>query len=158
MELSAQRIGKKIKEFRKEKNLTQLKFGEKIGKSESTIRKYESGSVQPSLQILKDISDKFNVDVKFFLTINDDELTDYERQQLNSFEMSQVNMIDTHFSDLKDLLDILIQTNLFEKEFEFNCNTINSNEIKSFKNDLYSCIEYNCFKFKKKAQDNKDKK
>ena len=45
-EINYEKIGLLIKEYRKKLKLTQKEFGEKIGKTESTIRKYEKGLVQ----------------------------------------------------------------------------------------------------------------
>ena len=42
-------IGLNIKKYRKEKGLTQEDLANKIGKSKSTIEKYENGSVLPSI-------------------------------------------------------------------------------------------------------------
>jgi repressor LexA len=44
--------GQKIKEARIKKKLTQKKLGEKIGKRNDVIYKYESGERIPKLQVL----------------------------------------------------------------------------------------------------------
>lgn len=48
-------IGKRIKRFRKGK-MTQKELGDKIGKAESSIRKYEKGSVTVPLGVLQNIA------------------------------------------------------------------------------------------------------
>ena len=59
-------IGTKIKELRKTNNMTQKQLAECLSKSERMIQKYESGDVQPSIKVLKEISDKFQTDIKYF--------------------------------------------------------------------------------------------
>lgn len=41
------KINDKIKEYRKENSVTQKEFGLMIGRSEATVRKYESGELVP---------------------------------------------------------------------------------------------------------------
>lgn len=49
-------IGDNIKKYRKLAHLTQVQLAEKIGKSESTIRKYEANNVKPDFSVLDDIA------------------------------------------------------------------------------------------------------
>lgn len=60
-EINYQKIGILIKEYRKKFKLTQKEFGEKIGKTESTIRKYEKGLVQIPNDVLEKIAKFFNI-------------------------------------------------------------------------------------------------
>lgn len=76
-------IGTKIKELRKTNNMTQKQLAECLSKSERMIQKYESGDVQPSIKVLKEISDKFQTDIKYFLTIEEDEVKELGMHQLN---------------------------------------------------------------------------
>ena len=76
-------IGTKIKELRKTNNMTQKQLAECLSKSERMIQKYESGDVQPSIKILKEISNKFKTDIKYFLIIEEDEVTELGMHQLN---------------------------------------------------------------------------
>lgn len=55
MNLNSQEIGKKIKRHRKGK-ITQKELAEKIGKTESSIRKYEKGLVTIPLDVLEQIA------------------------------------------------------------------------------------------------------
>ncbi len=55
-------LGNKIKILRKENNLTQKELGKLIGKSEISIRKYESGNNIP-FDVLKDICKTLNTNI-----------------------------------------------------------------------------------------------
>ncbi len=57
----------RIKELRKQNQLTLKRLGEIIGVSESTISLYESGKRQPDNDILKRLADFFNVTVDYLL-------------------------------------------------------------------------------------------
>lgn len=56
-------IGQKIKELRKNNKITQQELAEKIGRTESSIRKYEKGIVEIPLNVLSQIADALNVNV-----------------------------------------------------------------------------------------------
>ncbi|MBC8059304.1 MAG: helix-turn-helix transcriptional regulator [Clostridiaceae bacterium] len=58
-------LSENIKKYRKEKKVTQKELAKKLNKSESTIQKYESGSVTPDIKTLTDIAEILGV------TIND---------------------------------------------------------------------------------------
>ncbi len=60
MNLSDQEIGKKIKQYRKGK-MTQRELAEKIGKTESSIRKYEKGLVTIPLDVLEQIASSLGI-------------------------------------------------------------------------------------------------
>ncbi|MBN1040088.1 XRE family transcriptional regulator [Clostridium botulinum] len=55
-------IGENIKKIRKDK-MTQVELAAKLGKSESMIRKYESDSVTPSIDILNKMSEILEVSI-----------------------------------------------------------------------------------------------
>ena len=54
--------------LRKKANLTQLEFGEKFNYSDKTVSKWELGTVVPSVDVLKQIADFYNVSVDYILT------------------------------------------------------------------------------------------
>lgn len=60
-------IGKNIKKIRSQKGYTQIELGELINKSESTIRKYESGAVKINMDILNKIANVLKEPVGKFL-------------------------------------------------------------------------------------------
>ncbi|OOM16747.1 helix-turn-helix domain-containing protein [Clostridium saccharobutylicum] len=105
MELAAQRIGKRIQQVRKEKGFTQSELGRKIGKSESTIRKYEAGAVEPSFKILSDISRTLDVDISFFLSIEEiiPKLTETKRDMERKSKMATyaIDKVKQFFNNLE---------------------------------------------------------
>lgn len=56
-------VGKKIRLIRKTAKLSQERFGNKIGISGKTISAYETGAIIPSLKILENISNTYDVNI-----------------------------------------------------------------------------------------------
>ncbi len=74
-------IGENIKRLRKNQKMTQIELAQKLGKSESIVRKYESGSVQPSIEILHHIADILNTDIWDIINIDDNIPIDISSEQ-----------------------------------------------------------------------------
>ena len=60
-------FGKRLKELRLEKNLSQRKLGELFNVCNQTISFWESGSREPDLDTLLDIAHFFDVSVEYLL-------------------------------------------------------------------------------------------
>lgn len=69
------KVGSFIKELRKVKNLTQEKMAEKFNVSRRTVSRWETGNNMPDLDILIEMSDFFEVDLR--------EILDGERKSEN---------------------------------------------------------------------------
>lgn len=63
-------LGSEIRERRKAINLTQKQLGEMIGKTESSIQKYESGATEVPLSVLGMIADALGSGIIDFLDTN----------------------------------------------------------------------------------------
>ena len=61
------KVGSFIKELRKVKNLTQEKMAEKFNVSRRTVSRWETGNNMPDLDILIEMSDFFEVDLREIL-------------------------------------------------------------------------------------------
>ena len=58
------KINEKIKHYRKANNLTQEDLAYRLNLSSRTVKRYESGEIIPSMQVLKRISEALNIDYK----------------------------------------------------------------------------------------------
>ncbi len=58
---SSEEIGKAIQKQRKAQKITQKEFAQRLGKSERTIQKYESGEILLKIDVLKQIANQLNV-------------------------------------------------------------------------------------------------
>ncbi len=61
------KIGKFLQELRKEKSLTQEQLAEKIGVSRRTVSRWETGSNLPDMDVLIELSDLYEVDLREIL-------------------------------------------------------------------------------------------
>ncbi|GAB3753184.1 helix-turn-helix domain-containing protein [Spirosoma pomorum] len=57
MKTITERVGEQIREARKAKGLTQKEVGEKMGVTESTYNRYETGEANLSLMTIQKIAD-----------------------------------------------------------------------------------------------------
>ncbi|BBK77730.1 MULTISPECIES: helix-turn-helix domain-containing protein [Clostridium] len=80
-------LGERIKLLRKEQGITQDQLAEYINVSRSSVNGYENDGVEPSLNVLVKIADRFNVSLDYLL----------ERTE----EKYNINILDT---DTKDFL------------------------------------------------------
>ncbi len=62
---------KRIAELRKEKGLSQISFALKLNITQYMVSAYESGRNQPSLEMIVQIADFFNVSVDYLLERTD---------------------------------------------------------------------------------------
>lgn len=60
-------IGEKIKKHRKAKKITQKELAEKIGRTESSIRKYESGATEAPFSVLGSIANALEIPLSALL-------------------------------------------------------------------------------------------
>ena len=84
------KIGEFIAKCRKDKKMTQVELGEKLGVTEKAISNWENGRNMPDLSLFKPLCDELNI------TINDlmsGEKIDKEKYQ-EKFEENIVNTID----------------------------------------------------------------
>lgn len=66
--MDQERIGKFILELRKKNNLTQSKFAEKLNVTAQAVSKWENGRGIPDIEIIRNISQEFNVDIESILS------------------------------------------------------------------------------------------
>ena len=120
MKSYSQIIGENIKMYRKAKGLTQPKLRELIGKSESTIRKYEAGAVEPSFNILSVISEALGVEVEDLATRTYSSEEDANKELVKSFLYDTIQLIDDNFSSIQELMEYLISSSLFKNQFKID--------------------------------------
>lgn len=86
------KIGAFLKELRKEKDITQEELADKMGVSRRTVSRWETGSNMPDMDILIDISDFYDVDLR--------EILDGERKEERmDKEMKETVMKVAEFSN-----------------------------------------------------------
>jgi transcriptional regulator with XRE-family HTH domain len=80
-----QHIGQRIQDLRKDYKITQVKFAEKIGISVRTLHRWETGDRLPTIDILKNIFDIFEItDIYEFM---------YGKKVKNNIQLHQIMWI-----------------------------------------------------------------
>ena len=65
--MDQEKIGNLLKKIRKENNLTQEKFAEKLGVTPQAVSKWETGKNIPDISVLKEIKKLYNMDLDSIL-------------------------------------------------------------------------------------------
>lgn len=55
------KMGSLLAELRKERNLTQAELGEKLGVTNKTISRWETGNYMPSVEMLEELSTMYGL-------------------------------------------------------------------------------------------------
>lgn len=105
----------RIKEVRKENNLTQTAFGERIGVKGNTITNYENGLRNPTDAVLLSISKEFGVNIEWLRTGNGEKHPKLTRnQEISKFTNDVMKNDDNVFK--KRFLNAL--ANLSEEQWK----------------------------------------
>ncbi|MGC6767929.1 helix-turn-helix domain-containing protein [Enterococcus sp. LJL51] len=102
MRMTCVELGEKLKQLRKEHDLTQEKLAEKLFISRTAVSKWESGKGYPNIESLKNISQLFSVSI-------DDLLSGEEMEQVERREekQQQENRLYTLIYGLLDILTLV---------------------------------------------------
>lgn len=87
-------ISKQIKELRKKHNLSQNRFGMRIGVTGKSVSAYETGKGTPSLRVLESISKVYDVSIAELDEVSGKKIEDHFKKLQNSLE------------DLKNVLNV----------------------------------------------------
>ena len=110
-------LGDKIKLYRENKKMTQNDIADVLEVSAATVSKYESGSLEPSIESLKRLSDLFEISIDELL--NDEE---------DKFDISKINVLDI----LREQKDMKLKGNLYHQtqvSFAYNTNHIEGSTL-----------------------------
>ena len=128
--MDQERIGNFIKSIRLENNLTQKEFADNLGVTYQAVSKWENGKNIPDISVLKQICDKYNINI--------DDILNGEKK-----ELKKLNKIKIIIPFLLIIIIILIMIVFKDNTNSFEFKTISS-----------KCSE---FKIKGSAAYNKDK-
>lgn len=121
-------IGDNIKKYRKQNKISQAKLSELIGKSKSSIEKYEANKITPSISVLNDIASALNITINDLTNQNKHGLQAHvkSKQALNGYTYKPVNndIIQLDINDPNDM-DMLINNHI---------SNISDDELLTFKN------------------------
>lgn len=80
-----------LKELRRSRNLTQEEVAQMIGCSATVYSRYETGTRQPSIEVLMDMANCFNVSVDYIIGFDTDSsfpLSEQEKEHICLFRQA----------------------------------------------------------------------
>ena len=83
----------RLKELRKQKKLTQAELAKKLNVAVSTYSGYELETSEPSIQILKTLSQIYNVPIDYIVSSTNKELY-IEKWKLSDVQLENLNLIE----------------------------------------------------------------
>lgn len=110
-------LGDKIKLYRENKEMTQNDLADILEVSAGTVSKYESGSLEPSIESIKRLAELFEISI--------DELLNDEKEK---FDISKINVLDI----LREQKEMKLKGNLYHNTqiiFAYNTNHIEGNQL-----------------------------
>lgn len=135
MDLSAKEIGKRIKQYRKEKGFTQKELAETIGCAEMTISQYERGLYSPKIDTRIALANALGVPyVELFAPVRFDSPEDFKKvwdaTAQKPAENGQYQTVVRHRGD---------GTITNEAQYRFEASDLSEREYKVF-DSLYSLL------------------
>ncbi len=110
---TADEIGNAIKKRRRQLKITQKEFAERLGKSERTIQKYESGEITMKIDLIKLVADELDIPWQELLEAKTDEIGIVSSE--NEFPICR-------FHTLSDVINALFTiTEIKDIAFQLTC-------------------------------------
>ena len=94
------KMGSFLAELRKERNLTQAELGEKLGVTNKTISRWETGNYMPSVEMLEELSTMYGMTINELLSGKKLSTEEYK-------EMAETNITKREHIQLKGKAGIL---------------------------------------------------
>lgn len=108
------KIGNNIKKYRKEKDLTLKELADKIGLTEATVQKYESGNIKKvDVEMLKKLSDALSVLPENLTEWGKEECQEHREAKRGTEEAKVIKMYSQltfgHKKAVRSLMESLIE-------------------------------------------------
>lgn len=132
-------VGARIKEKRKEKKLTQAQLAYAIGKTESSIRKYEKNLVEIPDSVMHQIALALDTTESYLCGIDK---MKFEFKCIDAFEtLLKMNGYDVHYDGPPDTDDLDTDYNvILEKDGKYYY--IKPNDYKIFEQEIHSYVKF----------------
>jgi transcriptional regulator with XRE-family HTH domain len=95
--------GDLLREARKRAGLTQAELGRRVGKPQSSIARWESGDVKPSLETLRELIRACGLELTFAIANYDDSYIPYIREALRRTPQERLEFAAKLGRQYKDL-------------------------------------------------------
>ena len=93
-------FSERLKELRKEKQLTQQKLADDLGVNRVNITRWEKGNIEPNLETLSLIASYFNVSTDYLIGIEDNPPIDHLKE-LDSKSIEIYELIEKFYNEIE---------------------------------------------------------
>lgn len=100
-------FGDRLKELRKNKNLSQEKLAEILNTSNNAVYNWEVGRSQPSIEMITKLADYFNVTTDYLLGFNQDDLNNMAKLKIALKEVGIMAQDDLTIEELETALKVV---------------------------------------------------
>ena len=100
--MDTREIGRFLKELRKQNNMTQEQLGERIGVTNKTISRWETGNYMPPIECLKLLSDIYQISINEILAakrLDEDTYKDVAEENI-AFAFEKMEVEEKHFENI----------------------------------------------------------
>lgn len=99
--MDIQKIGGFLKELRKQNNMTQEQLGERIGVTNKTVSRWETGKYMPPIECLKLLSDLYQISINEILAGEKLSKEDYKEASENNiaYTLAQIEAKEKKFEN-----------------------------------------------------------
>lgn len=87
--MNASVFGKRLKQLRIEKGLTQEELAKEINQTKANISRYENGKLQPSFETLDFFADYFKVDFNYLLGVAPIPMEEMEKRGITQIDLNE---------------------------------------------------------------------
>ncbi len=105
-------FGKKLKDIRQSNNLSQEDMGEILFTTQGNISQYETNARKPSIDQIKILVERFNLDANWLLSNNEDQIVNfYDQSSCNIAALKAENYYSVSsdkIADIENKLDLII--------------------------------------------------
>lgn len=131
-------VGARIKEKRKEKKLTQAQLADAIGKTESSIRKYEKNLVEIPDSVMHQIAIALDTTESYLCGIDK---MKFDFKCIDAFKtLLKMNGYDVHYDGPSDPDDFTDYKVILEKDGMYYY--IEPNDYKIFEQEIHSYVKF----------------
>lgn len=132
-------FGDRLKQLRKESNLTQQELACKFYLNKSSISRYENGTQLPEHDLLEKIADYFNVSIDYLLGRTDSKTN----------QNSDIDKDDFEFKTPQEAMKFILNQPAIAGYGGFEPNKMSDSEIMEFANELLHQLKLLGYKYKK---------
>lgn len=118
--MNQEKIGKFISDLRKQKNLTQEQLAEKLGVTNRSISRWETGKTMPDLSLLKPLSELLGVTINELLS--GELIKEHSQEKFEENITHTIDYTNKKIMDKNKMNDTTFVKEVFESLFVSNYN------------------------------------